>query len=103
MATPFLKRGFYGKPIGMWGPNPNRNPNYGGPWLWRAVTIQATYFHSLSGITRWVGLMAASQIDKAPPMCRVTHLHSNRMALLWGGEFQPQLFPTITEQPGPNF
>jgi len=35
MATPFLKRRFYGKPIGMWGPNPNRNPNYGGPWLWR--------------------------------------------------------------------
>jgi len=31
---PFLKRGFYGKPIGMWDPN----PNYGGPWLWRAVT-----------------------------------------------------------------
>jgi len=30
-ATPFFKRGFYGKPIGMWGPNPNRNPNYGGP------------------------------------------------------------------------
>ena len=25
------------KPIGMWGPNPNRNPNYGGRWLWRAV------------------------------------------------------------------
>jgi len=22
----------------MWGPNSNRNPNYGGPWLWRAVT-----------------------------------------------------------------
>jgi len=38
-ATPFLKRGFCGKPIGMWGPNPNRNPNYGGPWLWRAVTF----------------------------------------------------------------
>jgi len=34
-ATPFLKQGFYGKPVGMWGPNPNRNPNYGGPWLWR--------------------------------------------------------------------
>jgi len=42
MATPFLKRGFYGKPIGMWGPNPNRNPNYGGPWLWRAVTVSNT-------------------------------------------------------------
>jgi len=35
----------------MWGPNPNRNPNcggpgwlwdcgYGGPWLWQAVTGQ---------------------------------------------------------------
>jgi len=23
----------------MWGPNPNRNPNYGGPWLWRVVTV----------------------------------------------------------------
>jgi len=57
-ATPFLKRGFYLKPIGMWGPNPNRNPNYGdpgwlwdcgygGPWLWRAVTavIVAVNFH----------------------------------------------------------
>jgi len=19
----------------MWGPNPNRNPNYGDPWLWQ--------------------------------------------------------------------
>jgi len=27
----------------MWGPNPNRNPNYGGPWLWRAVTPLACY------------------------------------------------------------
>jgi len=34
-TIPFLKQGFYGKPIGMWGPNPNRNPNYGDPWLWR--------------------------------------------------------------------
>jgi len=31
----WLMQGFYGKAIEMWGPNPNRNPNYGGPgWLW---------------------------------------------------------------------
>jgi len=38
-ATFFLKRGFYGKPIGMRGPNPNRNPNYGCPWLWRPLAM----------------------------------------------------------------
>jgi len=48
MVTLFLKRGFYGKPIGMWGPNPNRNPNYNGPWLWWAVTCSPVLGSSLN-------------------------------------------------------
>jgi len=39
MTTHFLKQGFYEKPVGIWGPNPNRNPNYGGPWLWRPLAM----------------------------------------------------------------
>jgi len=29
----------------MWGPNPNRNPNYGGPWLWRVTICSAASSH----------------------------------------------------------